>query len=295
MRRFEKWAVAYRIRNGRQTLLDDRTSRFTSIPNTWRYWAGDPHAIEENGKTFVFAELYDRILRRGVIGCCELDAQGPTPWKIVLKQPFHLSYPHLLRQGEDIYMIPESYVGREIAVYKAVHFPERWEKVKVLKSEWVTVDSTVFGYDRRSWMLTLQFDKNHEKLVLFSVDHSGLSSNGLVVSVDDVNKRPAGYFFADGERLIRPAQDCSESYGCALNLYEVEQVSEEAYSEQLILKLRPEDIYTDLRGTPAGLHTYNTTEHYELIDLKEYETDYWFWVMRPVWFIWRRVKRVFGR
>ena len=31
----------------------------------------------------------------------------------------------------------------------------------------------------------------------------------------------------------------------------------------------------------------------EVIDLKEYETDPLFYIMRPIWFIWRRIKRLF--
>ena len=64
MRKFENWTVAYRRRNGNATLLEDIVSPFVCIPNTWRYWCADPHIFEENGKTYIFAELYDRVLRR---------------------------------------------------------------------------------------------------------------------------------------------------------------------------------------------------------------------------------------
>ena len=295
MNRFERWSVAYRPRTGPYTLLQDQDTPFICIPNSWRYWAGDPHAVEVSGHTYVFAELYDRVMRKGVIGCCELTETGASPWRVVLKQPFHLSYPHILQDGEHIYMIPESYVGHEIAVYEAISFPYRWKKLKILTTKWIAVDSTIFHHDSKTWMLTLRLEDEHERLILVSLDSDGTFLETLPVSLDDSNKRPAGHLFRYGDKLIRPAQDCSDSYGCALNFYEVTQVSEKNYAEILITKIKPEDVTTDLGTTAAGLHTYNATEHWEVIDLKEYETDVFFWIMRPVWFIWRRIKKLFRR
>lgn len=292
--KFEKWTIACRKRTEQQTLLDDRTSVFHVIPNSWRYWAADPHIIELNGKSLVFAELYDRVLRRGVIGCCQLTEQGVTPWQVVLKTPHHLSYPHLVAFGETVYMIPESYVANEIAVYRAVDFPHRWEKATVLKGNFCAVDSTVFKANGTAWMLTLRFMNGQEQLWLFPADDGGILGDGLCVAENDSNKRPAGHFFSTSGKLIRPAQDCTESYGCALNFYEVTEVSPSHFEEHLIQKITPCEIQSDLKGVPAGLHTYNMSEHYEVIDLKEYEFDWLFYIMRPIWFIWRRVRKVFG-
>lgn len=293
--KFEKWTIAYRKRTEQQTLLDNRTSVFHVIPNSWRYWAGDPHIIEHNGEAWVFAELYDRVLRRGVIGCSRLTAQGATPWQIVLKMPHHLSYPHLITVGETVYMIPESYVANEIAVYRAVDFPYRWENTSILKKDYCAVDSTVFGCKGTAWMLTLRFIDGRERLMLFPINDCGSLGDGLCVAENDPNKRPAGHFFSISGKLIRPAQDCTESYGCALNFYEVTEVSPSHFEERLIQKITPCEIQSDLKGAPAGLHTYNMSEHYEVIDLKEYEFDWLFYITRPIWFIWRRVRKVFGK
>lgn len=77
MRKLEFWTIAYRIRLHGQTILDDMDSPFTAIPNVWRYYRADPFLFERDGRTFLFAEMYDRLLRRGVIGCCELGKEGP--------------------------------------------------------------------------------------------------------------------------------------------------------------------------------------------------------------------------
>ena len=38
----------------------------------------------------------------------------------ILKEPFHLSFPFVFQDGEDIYLMPESYATEEIALYKSI-------------------------------------------------------------------------------------------------------------------------------------------------------------------------------
>ena len=284
----------YRKRQGESTLLNDIETPFVAIPNNWRYWYADPHLICLDGKTWVFAEAYDRVLRRGVISCCTIDEQGVTPWKVVLKQPYHLSYPHLLCNGEDVYMIPESYVANEIAVFKTESFPNRWEKTKVLKTGDEPVDSTVFCFDGKRWLLTMTMGGGKDRLMLYELHDDGSLGSGFCVREADANSRPAGHLFRADGKMIRPAQDCSKGYGCALNFYEVTSVAEAIYNEMLIKKIYPEDVRSNLKYTHQGLHTYNFTDTFEVVDIKGYETDPLFWIMRPFWFIWRRIRKVIG-
>lgn len=289
MKKFENWTIAYRKRNDGSTLIDNLSSPFTVIKNDWRYWRADPHLFEKNGHTYMFAEMYDRILRRGVIGCCELTDSGATPWKVVLSTPFHLSYPHVFEWNEDIYMIPESYVAEEIALYRAVNFPEKWEKTKVLKADFIAVDSTLVHEGVNQYLLTLQFKGEHEQLVIFSMNDLFVSAESKVISIDDSNRRPAGRCFLYNEKLIRPAQDCSAGYGCAINFYEIEKIGLEEYQEKLLLKLYPDQVQSDLTVKPEGIHTYNCLDNYEVIDLKGYEKDYFYPIMRIIWGIKRRL------
>lgn len=291
--KFDLWTVAYRKRQGDSTLLNDTATPFRVIPNNWRYWHADPHLFEDGGDTFVFAEAYDRVLRRGVIRYCRLTKKGPSSWKLALKTPYHLSYPHILRDISGIYMIPESYVADEIAVFRAVQFPDKWEKVKVLKTGSEPLDSTVFTHNGVRYLMTLINEQGKIKLMRYVLTDDGSLSNGLCIATDDPNSRPAGHLFRIGDKLIRPAQDCTESYGCALNFYEVTAVDESRYEETLIRKIKPSEIHSDWKHPHQGIHTYNTTQRYEIVDLKGYETDLLYWITRPVWFIWRRIRKVF--
>lgn len=287
----EEWIVAYRKREKETLIIDNTKDGFAVIKNTWRYWCADPYLFNYNGHHYVFAELYDRILRRGVIGCCEINDVGYMPWKVVLKTPYHLSYPNVFAYKSKIYMIPESYVAEEIAVFEAIDFPYSWKKAFVLMKNYISVDSTCFATADGNWMLTNHFECEKTELVLFSISDNG--DMKIVTTIpDDNNIRPAGNVFYYDNQLLRPAQDCSTSYGCALNFYEITEIGSNTYAENLIMKIKPEEIKSDLRDTPKGIHTYNFDDAYEIIDLKMYRFDIWAYLMKPIWFIWRRVKKI---
>ena len=230
----EFWTIAYRKRE-EKTILEDTKRPFRIIRNTWRYWAADPHLFEENGEVFVFAELYDRILRRGVIGYCRLTDNGYTPWRVALKMPFHLSYPHIFRQNDGIYMIPESYVGNEIAIYKAVQFPDQWEKIRVLQSDICAVDTTWITSGEQRWLLTYRLQKEQGDLMLMSSD----GKTSWCIAENDPYVRPAGPIFRHAEEQFRPAQNCEGAYGKALRFYKVEEVRDSQYRESCFAELLP--------------------------------------------------------
>ena len=287
----EFWISAYRPRS-EKTLLEDTATPFRAIPNTWRYWTGDPHLFEDGGKTWVFAELYDRILRRGVIGCCELTENGPTKWKVCLKMPFHLSYPHIFRREGGIWMIPESYVGGEIGLYKAVSFPYRWERVRAVKPDTVAVDTTWVHWEDRRYLLTqAQTDDNTGALMLLKEDGTVCWTG----TPADPYVRPAGPLFEHHGKLLRPSQNCAGGYGIGLRFNEVLAVSDDDYQEKFLLEISPDQIQCDWSYPVKGIHTYGQSDRYEVIDLKSFEIDLFAPVMRPVWAIWRRIKKLFVR
>lgn len=291
MHKFEEWTLAYR-KIGSTSMLDDSDySDFKIIKNNWRYWCADPFLFDWEGHTYVFAELYDRVKRKGVIGFCEIKDDGYTKWDVALEMPYHLSYPYIFEENGTVYMIPESYVGNEIALYKAIDFPKQWEKVKVLKENYVAVDSTVFSNENRKWILTFQFVNGQEHLNLYGFDDLEMSNNSHTIAIDDKNKRPGGKFFKEGHELYRPAQDCTKSYGCALNFYRINDVQNNSYDEELVRKVYPNEIKSNFKGIPQGIHTYNRNDNYEIIDLKSYRADPLFYIMRPFWYVYRKIKK----
>ncbi|MBQ7923522.1 MAG: hypothetical protein IJ325_13270 [Clostridia bacterium] len=289
----EYWTVAYRKREAGKTILDDINSTFSIIPNPKRYWCADPFVFTYQDRTFLFAEMYDNKPHRGVIGYCELTDGGPTEWKVIIREKYHLSYPYIFAWNDDIYMIPESYVANEIGLYKAKKFPDTWEKVDTILQNFCTVDSTMFMRENKFWMLTQKQPEG--TLILYPMDADcKIAGNAVVAQTSAEQNRPAGKLFEWRGKHIRPAQDCSEGYGSALNFYEVDKVSTTEFQEHIIRKINAKDIASNHALPAEGIHTYNFTDKYEVIDIKNYKIERFWFFKRVYRALYWRVEKLFG-
>jgi hypothetical protein len=70
----------------------------------------------------------------------------------VLERDYHLSYPFLVEQDGELYMIPESGRNRTVEVYRCIDFPLRWRLERVLLDGVRLVDATFHRGEDRWWM-----------------------------------------------------------------------------------------------------------------------------------------------
>lgn len=259
----ESWNVAFRLRS-QGTILEDHSTPFTVIPNSFRYWAADPMVFSHQGQTYIFAELFDYVLRRGVIGVTRYLGDGSFgPWEPILREEFHMSYPYVFRSGAEIFMIPETTRRDALLLYRAVEFPMCWELHKVIREnvKWadtsITPDGDGFsGYtqayaDGRSQDLHLRLNG-----ALELVGETPLPGN------DPRIYRPGGRPFAHGGRVYRICQDCREGYGRALYFRPEDCPDGDAR------RITPEELTLSKTMPLQGMHTYTATEEFEVIDLK---------------------------
>ena len=128
-------------------------------PNERNLFRADPFAVIRDGITHVFFEEFDYRINRGYIRHCTLGPDGtPTSAETVLDLPVHLSYPYLIEHGDTIYMLPETYQANEAALYAATDFPRGWEKTKTLIEDFPALDSTVFEFEGRWWLICTRYD-----------------------------------------------------------------------------------------------------------------------------------------
>lgn len=271
MGKCEKWTVCYRPRKGNTVLPEDLNSPFTPIPNSLRYWRADPFVVEDGDKTWLFAELFDRPRLKGVLGCCELTANGAGKWRIILDEPFHLSYPFVFRQEGQWYIIPESLDAGRILLYRATMFPWKWEQVREL-SQIDAVDTTLVQNENGSFLITIAVENQTGKLAVLKADAPLTHAEPLSISDwEDPNTRPAGRAFMKDGAIVRPSQDCTRGYGYGLNFMKILRLDVDGLQEEPLCKILPKDITITGIPKPEGIHTYNFTSAYEVIDCKEYE------------------------
>ena len=91
---------------------------------------------------------------------------------------------------------------------------------------------------------------------------------------DLASARPAGRPFTIGARLFRPAQDCSATYGGAVNIMEIVELSPTRFREVCATRLEP-----DRDGPyPDGLHHLVVDGRRVYIDAKRTRYDYLLWL-----------------
>lgn len=261
----ESWNVAWRKRPV-ASLLEDRDSPFFIIRNSVRYWAADPFIFCYNGSLFIFAELYDYITRKGTIGYCKWDGKRFGRWEKIIEEDYHLSYPYIFECNDGIYIMPESGANGDLRLYRAIDFPTKWEAVSVLRQNVKYGDTTPFIWKDHMYALTYNVaDKKHYTLMLLDLEDE---RNDHDLQVENANLcRPAGKHFFYNNMNIRPAQNCKGDYGKGLLFYWY-SFENDVFSEKCIASITPHDLHYSYRMTLDGIHTYNATDLFEVIDIK---------------------------
>ena len=141
----------------------------------------------------------------------------------VLERDYHLSYPFVFRFERELYMMPETSRNRCVELYRAVDFPRQWTLDRVLLSDCVAADPTLFEHDGTFWLfvnLAREGAAINDELHLYFADSPFGPWNPHPKSpvVSDIRSaRPAGRIFRHGTEIIRPSQDSSVRYGYALS------------------------------------------------------------------------------
>ncbi len=234
-----------------------------------RFYA-DPFVIKKNGRNYLFFEDYRFSSQKGMISCCEVDAEGNCSEPcVVLERKYHLSYPFLFTWREELYMIPETRDNGTIEMYRTTKFPYTWVLEDVLMSDVAATDSTLLHYQDKWWLFTAGMSEHaspNDTLWLFFAESpmgpwTAHPKNPIVS--DPSHARPAGSLFFNNGELIRPGQDCSKGYGYAVHLHRVSVLSETDYQESLLLSVSPDQIIGS-----RGIHTFNQNAELRVIDSK---------------------------
>jgi len=209
----------------------------------------DPFMIRRNGQWYMFFEVIRRDTDRGDIGLAT-SSDGFT-WqyeRIVLSEPFHLSYPLVCEWNGEVYMIPETSWKDSVRLYKATKFPYEWTFQETLMTLKGVCDATPFYYDGTWWLFTSV--ASHDILRLFySNELTGPWQEHPLSPIVNGNRRtarPGGRVLVLDDRIIRFAQDAFPTYGTALRAFEIVELSRTAYQERQIAPIPL------LRGTGRG-------------------------------------------
>lgn len=262
------WRVGWRFVDGEGMLDTLRLpAGWQDLPDDGHHFYADPFPIEVDGRLFLFVEDFDHRLRRGVISVVEFDELGPVGSPVcVLTHDSHLSYPCVLADEGELWMIPETSAAGTVELYRATDFPHRWALDAVLMSGLDASDVTPFRHEGRWWLSATVREGGScsDALHLWYADalHGPWTPHPHnPVVLDIASARPAGRVVQSDGRLIRPAQDGTGGYGSAVTLTEIVRLDPAAYEQRVVGRLAPGERWPGRR-----LHTVNRAGRLEVID-----------------------------
>ncbi len=250
------------------TRRDLSGKRWHMLADPVDHFYADPFPISRQGRDYLFFEDLDHKTEKGIISMVAFDEAGrPGPTVPVLEEPWHLSYPFLIERDGELFMIPESSANRDIALYRAVEFPLKWQRHAVLVEGVEAADATIVEHNGLLFLFAVVRDGvggYSDTLAIWSAtDLFGpwQPHAGNPVLVDDRTARPAGNFMRRDGALYRPVQDCRNAYGGALGFMKVTRLDRQGFAQEG-------------EGTISGgpswprkrLHTLNYNGRLETID-----------------------------
>lgn len=207
-----------------------------SVKDVEADFVADPFMVLENKTWYMFFEVMNKKSGHGDIGLASsIDGIKWQYHKIIMDEPFHLSYPHVFLTENGYYMIPETNAKKAIRLYKATEFPFQWEFESTLMSGLQFTDPTIFKYDSTWWLFAETDPIGDGTLRLYYSDEiSGPwkeHPQSPIVDGDENIARPAGRIIFYNENLFRVTQDDWPIYGNKVRIFQIDHLTTADYIE----------------------------------------------------------------
>ena len=200
-------------------------------------YVADPFMVFDNNTWYMFFEVYESETGLGHIGVATSNDGLHWVYKqIVLNENFHTAYPYVFKWQNDYYLIPDTYSIDSIRLYKAINFPYQWEFVTSLLDGPGYLDTSLVNYNNRWWLFTSV--PSNDTLYLYYADNllGPWTSHSMnpIISGNSHTARPGGRIVNYNGTLLRHAQDDNPTYGNAVHVFEITNLTTTSYSEQEI-------------------------------------------------------------
>jgi len=235
----------------------------------------DPFGLWRNGVLHVFVETYDYRVRVGAIETLTFDSTFRLlNRQVVLKRPWHLSYPFVFEGEGETWMLPEAHRSNALTLYRAIDFPFGWEAAGSIALDDVAVDATPLFHEGLWWLFFSSAARDVDKMrTLHAAWAERMAGPWHMhpqnpLRVDVSGARPGGTPVIIDGRITLPVQDCSRTYGGAIRPLVIERLSTEHFEARA-----GDAIKAPQRFAPfvEGLHTLSSAGPITLIDAKRTE------------------------
>ncbi|XP_047332218.1 glucosamine inositolphosphorylceramide transferase 1 [Impatiens glandulifera] len=239
-------------------------------------FVADPFLYTKGDELYVFFETKNTITMQGDIAVAKSTDKGATwqPLGIALDEEWHVSYPYVFAYDNEIYMMPEGSAKGDLRLYRAIEFPLRWKMERVIMKR-PLVDSSIVEHEGKYWL----FGSDHSGIGTKKNGHLGIwysnspigpwrphKRNPIYNTDKSMGARNGGRPFTHEGKLYRLGQDCGETYGKRLRLFQVDVLTAEEYKEM--------EVPFDLIMPTKGRNAWNGARYHHL-DVQKLPSGEW--------------------
>ncbi|CAA6657517.1 unnamed protein product [Spirodela intermedia] len=256
------------------------TCASTSDAGSPSNFIADPFLYIDGSSLYLFFETKNSITMQGDIGVAKSSDNGST-WEhlgIILDEEWHLSYPFVFNYRGQIYLMPEGSKKGDLRLYRAVDFPLKWILEKVILDR-PLIDTFMVNYQGMYWLFGSDWRgsgviKNGQLEIWYSSSPFGPwkphGRNPIHNMDKSLGARNAGRPFVYNGSLYRPGQDCGETYGRRVRLFEILSLTVDEYREI--------EVPLGIEEPKKGRNAWNGARYHQL-DAQQLPSGEWIAVM----------------
>lgn len=227
-------------------------------------WFADPFLLDVSEEYYeVLVEEFNYSTQKGRIDLLTIDRNNCklVNLKVLLEKPSHLSFPAIIKEGNNIYVCPENSEENGLIIYKFDSKKKELHPIKKLISDPI-VDAIYYKINESHYILATKDAEmlDNKKLIIYKSDNLlGNYSQVETICMDGFYARSAGNIFKIDNKFIRPSQIYEGCYGRGILFSEIEMNS--SFCSNEIMRIYSDDPLYDL-----GYHTFNMLENIIVVD-----------------------------
>lgn len=265
-----RWDLAF-INESMDEILSGKKIHFTRVSNPFsdKYWFADPFILDVTPEyIYVLVEAMPNTARKGVIAQLTIlrSTMTITDVEIILQEPWHLSFPNIMRKGGRIYVYPESAWGKKLYLYELIKDKTGKTKLQQVKTlcDDVIWDTDICNLMGEPLLFTARQDDFHLDIYRWN-DASERFEFSESLESSRQNMRMAGALFEHKGTIIYPSQVSTPYvYGKAVELREISLQNKVWQLKEIRTINHPNGLLY------RGLHTFNTYKGVTIVDLNKY-------------------------
>lgn len=231
------------------------------LPAKDRFLA-DPFVVYKNDLHYIFFEELEYKNNKGYISFLTISNDGVvSPPAKVLETSYHLSFPQVFEEEGIYYMVPETMQAKNLQLYVAETFPNKWLfKMNLLENIECT-DAVLKKIGDKWWLFCTQRPvkdaAGHEELHIYSASQLETTKwkphpKNPVLSDARLGRNAGKIYIDENGDIYRYGQYSGGTYGKALTASKINILTADDYQEEVV-----EIVYPELKKGIFNIHSFN--------------------------------------